>query len=159
MNVKIPDFAQLLAPYISVIPEASQPAFLAQLEKTAAQRYRDWAQALPQHAKGLIECAEREDEIAIRIEKILPAAGGQDQKLISETIAPAKSCYYQAFSAFTVWEQLYIQANAERQGAAAWRMIASQFTERSIIEVLEACSSIEEKSADYVDALLATRND
>jgi hypothetical protein len=158
MNIEIPDFAQLLAPYISVIPQASQPAFLAQLERTAAQRYRDWAQALPEHTEGLIECAEREDEIARRIEKILPAAGGQDQKIISETIAPAKACYYQALNPFSVWEQLYIQANAERQGAAAWRMIASQFTDQSIIEALESCSSIEEQSADYVDALLATRH-
>jgi hypothetical protein len=158
MNIEIPDFAQLLAPYISVIPQASQPAFLAQLERTAAQRYRDWAQALPEHTEGLIECAEREDEIARRIEEILPAAGGHDQKLIAETIVPAKNCYYQAFSSFTIWEQLYIQANAERQGAAAWRMIASQFTDQITTEALEACSSIEEKSADYVDALLATRN-
>jgi hypothetical protein len=158
LNIEIPDFAQLLAPYISAIPEASQPAFLAQLERTAAQRYRDWAQALPQHAEGLIECAGREDEIARRIEKILPAANEQDQKIISETIAPAKACYYQALNPFSVWEQLYIQANAERQGAAAWRMIASQFTDQSIIEALESCSSIEEQSADYVDALLATRH-
>jgi hypothetical protein len=158
MNIESPDFGQLLAPYISAIPQASQPAFLAQLERTAAQRYREWAQALPQHAKGLIECAEREDEIARRIEKILPAASEQDQKLITVTIVPAKNCYYQAFSSLTIWEQLYIQANAERQGAAAWRMIASQFTDKITTEALEACSSIEEKSADYVDALLATRN-
>ncbi len=77
---------------------------------------------------------------------------------MTATIAPAKNCYYQAFSSFTIWEQLYIQANAERQGAAAWRMIASQFTDDSITEALELCSSIEEKSADYVDALLAARN-
>lgn len=159
MNIEIPDFAQLLAPFISTIPEASQPAFLAQLERTAAQRYRDWAQALPEHAQGLMKCADREDDIAKRVEKILPAANKLDQKIISETIGPAKNCYYQAFSAFTVWEQLYIQANAERQGAAAWRMIASQFTEQAVIEALHACSNIEEKSADYVDALLAARAD
>ena len=104
-----------------------------------------------------MECAKREDEIARRIEAILPAANEVDQKIISKTITPAKNCYYQAFSSFTVWEQLYIQANAERQGAAAWRMIASQFTEPAIIKALAACSEIEENSADYVDALLATR--
>ena len=41
--VTVPDFATLLADHIGSVPEAAIPAFLARLERTAADRYRIWA--------------------------------------------------------------------------------------------------------------------
>ena len=46
-SIEIPDFAVLLGPFIQKIPDASRPAFLAALERGAAQRYREWAEASP----------------------------------------------------------------------------------------------------------------
>jgi hypothetical protein len=58
------------------------------------------------------------------------------------------------FSQFTVWDQLRIQANAERQGAGAWQRIASTHPDPQVIEVLNSCSALELESADYMDALI-----
>ena len=46
-TVSIPNFGELLAPYIGSVPEQAVPAFLASLERTAADRYRMWAEAVP----------------------------------------------------------------------------------------------------------------
>ena len=68
--VAVPNFGELLAQYISAVPETAVPAFLARLERTAADRYRMWAKAVPEHAEGLLTCAAREDDIADRAEQI-----------------------------------------------------------------------------------------
>ncbi|ARN72927.1 hypothetical protein [Oceanicoccus sagamiensis] len=154
-RIDIPDFGSLLAPYIGAIPEASQPAFLSRLERTAAERYRGWAIQLPEHKAGLLACAEREDEIATRVETVLPASSAEHTDLINQYIEPARDTYYQVFSALPVIDQLAIQANAERQGARAWRDIADQLEDPHIIEELLLCASIEEASADYLDKLIA----
>jgi hypothetical protein len=153
-NIPIPDFASLLAPYIGAIPEASRPAFLSRLERTAADRYRGWAKQLPEHEAGLLDCAEREDEIATRVETVLPANNEEHANLINTYIEPARDTYYEVFSALSVFEQLTIQANAERQGALAWRGIADELDDKTIIEELLLCARIEEASADYLDKLL-----
>jgi hypothetical protein len=155
MNIEVPDFGELLAGHIGRIPEASQPAFLSSLERTAADRYRHWAEQLPAHAELLLDCAQREDEIAARVVAMLPASSETDQQLIDGEIDAARSTYYDAFSGHTVWEQLYLQSKAERQGAAAWRAYAAAPEYQSLAEDLEACARIEEASADALDRLLA----
>ena len=59
----IPNFAELLGPFIERIPEANRPAFLAALERGAAQRYRDWAEAAPEHAEGLFALLEMNPQV------------------------------------------------------------------------------------------------
>ena len=158
MEIEVPNFGELLAPHIEKIPEASQPAFLSRLERTAADRYRQWAEQLPEHAGTLLECAEREDEIADRVAAMLPAASDADQALIDMEIEGARATYYDAFGAFTVWEQLYLQSKAERQGAAAWRAYAGESAYSQLAAALEACSQIEEASADALDTLIRRHN-
>jgi hypothetical protein len=51
---------------------------------------------------------------------------------------------------------LRIQANAERQGAHAWRSIAAHHPDEYVVEVLHSCSALEELSADALDALIAS---
>lgn len=152
--VTIPNFGELLAPYISSVPQDAMPAFLARLERTAADRYRMWAEAVPEHAAGLLECAAREDDIADRVERIYPATSPEQVAAMEAAIVPAKATYYEAFSQLTPIEQMTIQANAERQGAAAWRAMIDAEPNGETRAELEACATIEEASADYLDALL-----
>jgi hypothetical protein len=103
----------------------------------------------------LLQCAADEDEIANRIE----GAFALDPALREQLEAPlpaAKQTYYDAFSPYDVWDQLRMQANAERQGAQAWRNIAARHPDPAVVEVLHGCSALEEGSADAVDALIAT---
>lgn len=153
-SVTVPNFGELLAPYISSVPAQAMPAFLARLERTAAARYRMWATAVPDHAEGLMECAAREDDIADRVERIYPATSPEHIAAMDSAIIPAKDTYYEAFSNFTPLEQMAIQANAERQGAAAWRGMIAQESDKDTQAALEQCAQIEEASADYLDALL-----
>lgn len=154
-SLEIPRFGELLAPFISRVPGPAMPRFLALLERGAANRYRVWADDLPEHRDGLLECAASEDEIANRIE----GAFALDESLRPALEAPlpeAIAVYYDVFAAFGVWDQLRIQANAERQGANAWRGIAASHPDPKVVRILESCSVLEESSADYLDHLIAT---
>lgn len=153
-TIPVPDFGLLLAPFISTVPESAVPAFLARLERTAADRYRMWADAVPEHAEGLLECAAREDEIADRVEQIYPATAPEEIAAMDSAIGPARDTYYEVFSHLTPVQQMSIQAKAERQGAAAWRAMIEQETDMETRATLEQCAQIEEASADYLDNLL-----
>jgi len=155
-DLQIPNFGALLAPYIGQVPPEAMPRFLALLERGAADRYRSWAEALPEHADELMICARAEDEIADRIESVFEL----DETLRPALEAPlpeAKRTYYDVFTGMDVWDQLRVQANAERQGAQAWRNIASRTTDHRVRDQLAACSTLEEASADRLDLLTATR--
>ena len=153
-SVAAPNFGELLAEYISSVPENAVPAFLARLERTAAERYRMWAKAVPEHADGLLSCAAREDDIADRAEQIYPATAPQQIAAMDRAIVPARDAYYQVFANLTPIEQMTIQANAERQGAAAWRAMIDAEGDEVIRASLEQMALIEEASADYLDSLL-----
>ena len=150
-----PDFGALLTPFINSVPASALPAFLARLERTAAERYRAWADQLPAHAAGLLECATREDGIAARIDAIYPATAPDEVAAMDAAIVPARDTYYEVFSGLTPSEQMTIQANAERQGAAAWRGMLDGETDPDRRAVLTQCALLEEASADYLDDLLA----
>jgi hypothetical protein len=153
-DLQIPNFGALLAPYIGQVPADAMPRFLALLERGAAERYREWADALPDHAPALLICSRAEDEIADRIE----SAFELDESLRPALEAPlpeAKRTYYDVFAGMDVWDQLRVQANAERQGAQAWRNIATRTTDERVLAELAACSALEEASADRLDALIA----
>lgn len=156
-QLHIPNFGQLLSPFIGQVPPSVIPRFLALLERGAADRYREWAEMLPAHADVLLQCAASEDEIADRVESMFTL----DESLRDELVAPlpgAKQTYYEAFSGMNVWDQLRVQANAERQGAQAWRNIAARMTDERVIAELATCSALEEKSADDLDALISATN-
>jgi hypothetical protein len=153
-ELQIPAFGALLAPYIGQLPAEIMPRFLALLERGAAARYRGWAEALPEHAEVLLTCSAAEDEIADRID----GAFVMDPSLREQLEAPlpgARDTYYAAFHGYDVWDQLRIQADAERQGANAWRRIATATTDPAVLEQLATCSALEEASADRLDALIA----
>lgn len=151
-----PDLAVLLGPFVASIPEASRPGFLCLLERTAAGRYREWAEQCPEESEGLLACAGREDEIADRVERLMPADAA-DRGVMESEVGKARSAYVDLFAGLTLGEQWRIQASAERQGAAAWRGIAAQADE-SLRPALESCAKLEEESAAHLEALLARRS-
>ena len=75
-------------------------------------------------------------------------------KLRIKALPGAKKTYFEVFVGRSLRAQLEIQANAERQGAAAWRGIKAQQTESDVKLELEACAALEEATADVLDALL-----
>ncbi len=148
-----PDFRLLLAQFIEKIPETSRPAFLAELERGAAERYRGWAKASPDNAAGLLACADREDEIAQRVDKLFPA-DAEGRASIESTVPEARIAYYEVLDCLSITEQWHVQASAERQGADAWRLLASQQSDEVVKQELLACADLEELSAAHLTRLL-----
>ena len=118
------------------------------------RRYRLWAKDAGDAAEGLRACAAREDEIATRVERLLPA-DASGLAAIDRVVPRARELYYGLFDGMGLREQLALQAAAERQGAAAWRGLAAGHDDPAVRDALEACARLEEESADHLDALLA----
>ena len=150
-EIEIPNFGELLAEHLGAVPPEAYPYLLSQLERTAAARYRGWAEEVPAHSEGLMACAAREDEIADRVEAMFPPS--EEHRVLVDGIIPnAKATYYGAFEPYTAVEQMTIQANAERQGANAWQNLKAAYPDMG--QALDALSSIELESADYLDDVL-----
>lgn len=152
-----PSFGALLAPLLGQVSTADRPRFLALLERTAAARYRAWADEWPHHRDALLTCAASEDEIADRIEASFSC--GADTLADMHRILPeARDIYYGVFEGLSAVEQLRLQAAAELQGAAAWRHVAAGLAEdadrQRLVDVLQSCSALEEQSSRLVTQLL-----
>jgi hypothetical protein len=154
MSDQTPNFGQLLAPILGQVGAVERPRFLALLERTAADRYRDWAAQLPNHAEVLLACAGREDEIADRIEAVF-AIDEPKLDALRSLLPQARDIYYSAFAGIPVHEQIRIQSDAELQGANAWRSIAASVSDPQILSELAKCSELEETSSAAAKALLA----
>lgn len=150
-RIDIPNFGELLGPHLSGVSQGAYPYLLSQLERTAAMRYRDWAEALPEHRKGLLQCAAREDEIADKVAAMFPPTAAQAAE-VDAVMPKAKETYYSAFAEYTPLEQMTIQADAEKQGAGAWQNMKAAYPELSA--QLDKLSAIELCSAAYLDEVL-----
>lgn len=150
----VPQFGALLRAHIASVPDAARPAFLSGLERSAAARYREWARAAPEHAEVLLECAAREDEIAELIAALFPIDTDM-QRAVDEALPAAVSVYYDVFAPYGVLDQLYLQSEAELQGAQAWVGIAAGTDDPAAREVLARCTDLETQSATAVKELLA----
>lgn len=151
---EIPDFGQLLGPFITPIPEASRPAMLSAMERFAANRYRDWAKECPPEDRDeLLACAAREEEIARRVLALFPATAGDEDKIDAE-LTRAGEAYAGVFENLSLSEKYFVQAAAERQGASAWRGIAAQQEDDAARRELATCAELEEESATCLEQLL-----
>ncbi|MFK8047251.1 MAG: hypothetical protein AB8B81_02335 [Halioglobus sp.] len=148
---EIPNFGELLAPYLSQVPAEAYPYMLSQLERTAAARYRYWAEEVTEHKAGLLACADSEDEIANRVEALFPPSD-EHRELVANLIPAAKETYYRVFTEYTAIEQMKIQENAERQGANAWQALKEAYPDKS--SQLDELSEIELSSAQYLTTIL-----
>ncbi len=150
----VPQFGALLRSHIDSVPATARPAFLSGLERSAAARYRTWADAAPEHAEELLGCAAREDEIADLVAGLFPISA-DDQAAVDAALPAAVALYYEVFSPYDVTEQLYLQAEAELQGAQAWVQMAQAIDDPATREVLARCTALEQESSDVVKGLLA----
>ena len=115
---------------------------------------REWAGAAPEHAEVLLECAAREDEIAELVAELFPIYP-ELQQAVDEALPAAIAVYYDVFAPYSVLDQLYLQSEAELQGAQAWVGIAAGTHDPPAREVLARCTALEQESAAAVKALLA----
>jgi hypothetical protein len=145
----------LLAPLTRGLSEEERPAFLARLERLAAERYRAWATQAPEHAATLLDCARSEEEIAARADRLFPMSAAQAAKL--DALLPEATRIYGAmFVGLELREQLALQGSAERQGANVWRAIAAASRLPDATRAaLAACAALEEESAARIERLLA----
>ncbi|MBW2230212.1 MAG: hypothetical protein JRG92_05750 [Deltaproteobacteria bacterium] len=152
-DLEIPNFPMLLMEPLVSVPEESRVGFIARLERSAADRYREWAEESEELAAGLIECADREDEIADRAEKLSPVRA-EHEEIVGRALAEARRLYAGAFVGHSLRDRITLQAHAERQGSLAWLGFASQTTDESAKQEFLALAGLEVASADHIDEAL-----
>src|SRR5216684_2071511 len=117
----IPNIAEILAGALRKIDPQLQPLLLARLERLAALRYRTWAKDHPDQSvkEGLLACADREEEIATRVESLHEYASAIQDRLLSEN-PELLDLNRTLFKDRPLEIQFAMQAAGERAGAAAW---------------------------------------
>ena len=156
MTAALPDVGAVLAPLLARVPRARQPLLIALAERLAAERYRGWAAGWDEPAgrAALLACAAREEEIAAKVEALFPdAAKVQHELRAAHPELPELNSGL--FAGRPVAEQMTIQANGERLGAATWRSFARHEADGTRRDALLACAELEEASARVLEALLA----
>lgn len=151
----LPDIAEVLAPLLERIAPEQQPLLIAIAERMAASRYRVWARgvASPTRRAALLGCAEREEEIAARIESLFADAAAI-QADIRRQNPDLDEINRTLFADRPVEDQYRIQAAGERVGAATWRALAKR-AEPVARPVLRECADLEEQSAAVLESILA----
>ncbi len=151
---ELPNLAQVLSGVLERVPREQQPLLVAIAERMAAQRYRDWA-AQPSydaHRSQLFACAQREEEIADRIESLYPDAAAVRRQILAKN-PDVEEINRGLFAGRPLSEQLTIQAQGERLGAATWRSLARD-AKPAFSEAFQACALLEEESATALEAIL-----
>jgi hypothetical protein len=149
----VPQFGALLREHIQSVPSEAQPAFLAGLERSAAERYRQWAEVLPDWSDELLECARREDEIAGIVSGLFPVSA-EHQASIDSILPAAITLYYDIFAPFDPVDQVYLQSEAEIQGSMAWVRLSENITDETVLAQLAQCTELELESSRAVKRLL-----
>jgi hypothetical protein len=151
-----PDIVTTLAPVLAATDRADHPLLIAMLERWAAGRYREWADAHDDvaTATALTACAEREEQIAARVEALY-ADASEVQAALAEANPRLADVLTGSFAWRPIDEQFALQAEAERLGAATWRSFARAADDDRMTEVFNACALLEEASAEVLEHLVA----
>ena len=151
----LPNVGQVLAPLLQRVPGEQQPLLLAVAERMAARRYRDWADdpANQPHRAELVACADREEEIAARVEALHPDAAATQRTLLARN-PDLEEINRTIFAGRPLAHQFTIQAQGERLGAATWRAFARQEHDAARRAVLLRCAELEEQSAVVLERIL-----
>ena len=154
-NQSFSNVAEILGPILARVAVTDQPWLLALAERMAAERYRGWAQQEGDAADKalLLGCAEREDEIASRIESLRPDAKAVQQRLRQEH-PELVELNRVLFAGRPLREQYAIQAKGERLGAATWKTVANASRHPAVRELFLACAKLEEDSAQVLETML-----
>ncbi|MBI5506041.1 MAG: hypothetical protein HY899_14690 [Deltaproteobacteria bacterium] len=152
---QVPSVAAILAPILARVAVADQPLLLALAERMAAARYRAWAEREGDAADRvlLLGCAEREDEVAARIESLRPDAKAVQQRLLEQN-PDLVELNRELFAGRPLREQYAIQAKGERLGANTWKAVAGASKHAAVRELFLACATLEEESAMVLETLL-----
>jgi len=151
----LPNVAEVLGRVLQRVAPQDRPLLIALAERMAAERYRGWAAdpAQRSHRAGLLACADREEEIARRVEALHPAAASVQRDLLAKH-PDLERINRDLFAGRPLEEQFAIQARGERLGAATWRSLARQAASGSERETLLCCALLEEESAAYLESLV-----
>jgi hypothetical protein len=155
VNEELPSVGQAIAGVLQRIPRDEQPLLIALAERLAAARYRSWA-AEPVYEprrSALLACAAREEDIATRVEALYPDAA-KTQDGILRANPDLEEVNRTLFAGRPLPQQLAIQAQGERLGAATWRSFARHDKDQSHTAVFLACAELEEASAVVLEQIL-----
>jgi hypothetical protein len=154
----LPDVAAVVGPILQRVPWAHRPLLVAVAERLAAVRYRAWASEVgdPQRASRLSACADREEEIARRIESLYPDASSIQRDLVAK-YPELDEVNRSIFAGRPLDDQFAIQARGERVGAATWRHFAERAETAAARDQFLLCADLEEESAACLESLLDAR--
>ena len=156
---QLPKIGELIAPILGAVPQEQRPLLVALAEKIAAGRYRDWAeQASASDRLELFACADREEEIARRVEALYPDAAAVQADVLAKH-PDIEQAYRDLFSGHPIEDQYAIQADGERLGAATWRAFARNVDRDEERVVFLGCAELEEASAAVLEALIAAASE
>ncbi len=150
-----PNIAEILGPILQRVPAEHRPLLLAIAERRAAARYRDWASGSTDegHRARLRACADREEEIARRVEDLYPEAAVLQRGMFADH-PDLEEVNRTIFAGRPLPEQFRTQAEGERLGAATWRAIAEHASAEARRTFL-ACAELEEASAAVLESILS----
>ena len=161
-EVRTPDLAGVLGPILQRVLPEHRPLFLAMAERRAADRYRGWANAAADSRvrAQLLGCAQREEDIANRVEALYPKTPDAPDATSIQRDLLAKNpdlehINHSVFADRPLAEQFAIQAQGERLGAATWRSFARNESDTKAREVFLECAKLEEESALVLESILA----
>lgn len=149
---ELPDIGEVVGQILQRVPREQQPLLLAQRERVAATRYRDWASADPGQRSALLACADREEEIARQVEALYPAAASIQRDILAKN-PDLTSITSALFSAYALDQQFILQARGERFGAATWRSFAQEERNPEARKAFIACALLEEQNAAFLESI------
>jgi hypothetical protein len=154
-KTELPDVAEILGPVLARVPIEEQPLLMAIAERMAAERYRDWSQEISDsdRERQLLECAEREEEIAQRVESLHPDAKGVQEAIVAQN-PNLVEINRSLFAGRPLPDQFTIQSRGERVGAATWRSFAVKESRSEVRDVLLICAGLEEENARVLESFL-----
>jgi len=152
----LPNIGEALAAVLARIPRERQPLLIALAERLAAVRYRGWADAVGDDRRRaeLLACADREEDIARRIEGLYPDAEAAQREMIAQN-PDLEDINRSLFADRPLAQQFALQAGGERLGAATWRSFAKHTENAAARATFLACAELEEASAAVLEAFLA----
>ena len=153
---RLPSVGEALAPVLMRVQRQQQPVLIALAERLAARRYRDWASQIGDAARRpqLLACADREEDIAARVEGLF-ADAKQTQDALLAAHSDVEEINQTLFAGRPLAQQFTIQAEGERLGAATWRSFARAEESADRRAVYLACAELEEASAVVLESILA----
>lgn len=156
-KTELPSIAGILAPVVARYPLRQQKLLVAQAERQAAKMYRAWAaQVSGRERTGFLRCAEREEEIAVRVETLDPAADTLCRQLAAE-LPDLDERVRAVYAGRPLEEQWEIQRRGERAGKKTWEHFAAAETDAKVQAVLRTCAALEDESAAFLATALDAR--